>query len=286
MATQTWKYRTNSLFFRALAAIAPRIAADRAFRLFITPQTRRVSNRDQDVMNAAERLHATYTDGSLVGYGWGEGPTIMLVHGWEGSARNFTKLVMPLVEAGFRVIAFDAPAHGASDGKTSNMIEYSRILSALITEFGPVHGVVAHSLGGAAVVLMMGTTKHYRIKRLVLVNTPCEFSDVMARFANFLNLGERTLQHMHRLTQKRLGIPASALSVKAMIPYIGTPGLVIHDRRDPVIPFSDGETIADHWPEGDLIATDGLGHNGALRHPEIIEQMVGFMREVRPEDFG
>lgn len=274
---QTFKLQTHQLVFRTLGTVAPRLAANRAYTLFMTPQRPRLSDKDEAVMSAAQKLHTAYAGGSLVGYSWGAGPTILLAHGWEGSVRTFTTMVMPLVKAGFRVIAFDAPAHGNSDGTTSNVIDYATALSVLITEFGPVYGVVAHSVGAAALVFMMGTMKHYRIRRLVFAGAPCELSDVLARFASRLNLTDQTLNHMHRLVHKRLGVPPSAVSIRTMIPYITAPGLVIHDRRDPFVPFSDAETIAAHWPGADLVATDGLGHNRTLRSPEIIDRIVSFM---------
>lgn len=277
MQTQTWKLRTTQFMFQILGTVAPRIAADRAYTLFTTPRPRRASCKDQAVMDAAREIHSTYTTGTLVGYTWGTGPSVLLVHGWEASARSFSSLVMPLVEAGFRVMAFDAPAHGHSDGRRSSVVEYASALAALITEFGPMHGVVAHSVGAAAVVLMMGTVKHYRIRRLALVGAPCELDDVMARFARQLHLTDRALHHMRRLTQERVGIPVSAVSVKAMIPYISTPGLVIHDQQDSLIPFSDAETIAAHWPGSRLIATSGLGHNNTLRDARTIKAIVDFM---------
>ena len=48
---------------------------------------------------------------------WGDGAagTIYLVHGWGGRGSQFAAMVPPLVEAGHRVVMFDAPAHGDSD---------------------------------------------------------------------------------------------------------------------------------------------------------------------------
>lgn len=284
MQTQTWKLRTTRFVFRLMDTVAPRLAAERAYTLFSTPRFRRVSTRDQHVMDAAEKLRSTFTHKSLTGYAWGQGPSILLVHGWEGAAQNFTSLVMPLVEAGFRVIAFDAPAHGDSDGTTSNVIEYSSVLAALTTEFGPMYGVIAHSVGAAATIFMMGTMKHYRINRLVLIGAPCELTDVMERFASEFHLTTRSLSYMYRLTYERLGIPVSAVSIKAMIPYISTPGLLIHDHRDSVIPYSDAVTIAEHWPTGELLTTDGLGHYKTLRDPATIERIVRFMADVQPDE--
>lgn len=277
MQASSLKVQTTRLVFRVMDRVAPGVAAQNAFKLFTTPRRRHTSRRDQSVMDAATVLHSTYTEGQLVGYSWGEGPSILLIHGWEGSARNFTSLVMPLVNAGFRVIAFDAPAHGASDGRRSNGVEYATVLSALITEFGPMYGVIAHSIGAVATVFMMGTMKHRRIQRLTLIGAPCEMSDVMSRFADEINVTDRTLNRLHTLTHQKLGVPISAFSIKSIIPYITAPGLIIHDRQDRVIPYSDAETIAAHWTEGTLIPTQGLGHYKILRDADVISQLTAFM---------
>jgi pimeloyl-ACP methyl ester carboxylesterase len=286
MAMSTWKMQTTRWMFRVLGTVAPRVAANTAYTLFSTPHPRRPSQRDMHIMNAAERLQSTYTNGTLAGYAWGDkgNPTVLLVHGWEGHVGNFTSLVEPLVNAGLRVLAFDAPAHGYSTGTTSTMVDYATALSALTIEFGPLHGIVAHSVGAVAAIFMMGTMKHYRIKKLVLVGAPCEFKDVLARYGDELALTQQTQHQMQRLTHQKLGIPLSALSIKALIPYITTPGLLIHDRHDPLIPFGDAETIAAHWQDAELIATEGLGHNKTLRHADVVDRIARFIAAPHPEE--
>lgn len=44
-----------------------------------------------------------------------------MVHGWSGRGTQMSKIAEALVEQGYRIISFDAPAHGKADGKISMM---------------------------------------------------------------------------------------------------------------------------------------------------------------------
>jgi pimeloyl-ACP methyl ester carboxylesterase len=50
---------------------------------------------------------------------WGEGPVILCVHGWSNRGLRFSPLIEVLADAGYRLVTFDAPAHGRSQGATS-----------------------------------------------------------------------------------------------------------------------------------------------------------------------
>ena len=54
-------------------------------------------------------------------FAWGAGPSVLLVHGWEGRGAQLGALVDPLVAAGYRVVALDGPAHGDSPGRLSTL---------------------------------------------------------------------------------------------------------------------------------------------------------------------
>ena len=79
---------------------------------------------------------------------WGSGsPAVLLLHGWGGSRAQMTGFVNPLLAAGYRVVTFDQPAHGESDGKTTNILEIAPALGALAARAGNFHAIVAHSFG-------------------------------------------------------------------------------------------------------------------------------------------
>src|SRR5918999_654246 len=47
---------------------------------------------------------------TLAAWTWGDGPLVLLAHGWNGDAAQLAGFVPPLLEAGFGVVAFDQPA--------------------------------------------------------------------------------------------------------------------------------------------------------------------------------
>lgn len=59
------------------------------------------------------------------------------------------RMVGPLVSAGFKVVAFDAPAHGESSGRTTDLVESASAIAAVAAHTGPLHAVLAHSFGAS-----------------------------------------------------------------------------------------------------------------------------------------
>lgn len=92
----------------------------------------------------------------LRAWSWGVGPAVLLMHGWEGHAGHLNRFVEPLVNRGFRAVALDLPAHGFSSGRQATLLDMADALCAVGDAVGPVHAVIAHSLGGAATALALG----------------------------------------------------------------------------------------------------------------------------------
>ena len=65
-------------------------------------------------LESAERQDLELEGKRLVAWSWGEGPTVLLVHGWEGRGSQMAAFAAPLAEAGFRAVAFDAPGAASS----------------------------------------------------------------------------------------------------------------------------------------------------------------------------
>jgi len=108
----------------------------------------------------------TYTNGVVTFYeDTGDGPVVVLVHGYGGDLRLWNAQVAPLNEAGYRVIRYDIRGHGRSmiapDGYTYE--NYSADLRDLLDRLnverpvteglsvGPVH-FVGLSMGGGVVL--------------------------------------------------------------------------------------------------------------------------------------
>ena len=96
---------------RALDLIAPRLAQRLALDLFLTPQRKR-----ETPFIVGHRFAIREDAHDLNVWDWGNGPTVLLVHGWNGNAAQFSGFVPPLVRSGYYVAAPDLPAHGSSGG--------------------------------------------------------------------------------------------------------------------------------------------------------------------------
>ena len=124
-----------------------------------SPPRRKDSQREERVLAGAERWSVAQHD-SIAVYRWGEGPTVIVVHGWGGSAGQMTAFVEPLRDAGFSVVAFNAPGHGASTGNWLAIPRFAAALAAVERAHGPLHAIIAHSLGGPAALVTLSGGVH------------------------------------------------------------------------------------------------------------------------------
>jgi pimeloyl-ACP methyl ester carboxylesterase len=265
------------LGFHSLGPLLPGLAGRVALRLFSTPQRRLIAERDQAVMASAQTVTIPHGGLNLIGYMWGQGPTILLMHGWESSASYLAGFVKPLVERGFRVVAFDAPAHGTSPGRQTNLVDFSQAEQAVVARFGPVHGVIGHSFGGASTVTMLELNPTLSLTRLVLIASPAKLSQAIDSFSRLAHLPASVIHHMNDLIHHRFGRSVDSFDIKNLAASLPMPGLVIHDRLDDVIPFSEAEAIVSLWPQASLLPTEGLGHRRILRDPQVIRHVVDFL---------
>ncbi len=240
---------------------------------------------------APGRPTEAFWDGHRVaGEEWGEGPPIYLVHGWGGQRAHLAVFVKPLVEAGYRVIAFDLPSHNESDpgvlapGRTT-AIECADAIAAMIETHGAAHAVVAHSLGANSTAL--AAARGAPVGRLVALAPMGEFPLYLDLFAARHNFGRRIRSGLHRRLEKRIGMRLHETNMTwngRLADY--PPLLLIHDPDDPDSPHAASERVAAEWPGARLLTTRGLGrlaHYRILRHREAIRAGVEF---IGPADQG
>jgi pimeloyl-ACP methyl ester carboxylesterase len=208
-------------------------------------------------------------------WAWSDGPVVVLAHGWGSRAGRFSTLAQALVASGFRVVLFDAPAHGASMGRLASLPQFSRALRVVGDAMGPVHGLVGHSLGGAAVSLAM--RNGLQARRAVLLAPPVDVVLFSRAFAKHLRIPPRAHNAMRQSLESRLQFRWEELHVPTLARRMTAPALIVHDRDDPDVPYAHGEEIAAAWPGAELLTTSGLGHRAVLRDPEVIQRTVAFL---------
>jgi pimeloyl-ACP methyl ester carboxylesterase len=262
--------------FRTVGSVAPGVAARWAEAIFCRPPRHEPRPSEEAFLATGERLTVTSEDQDLAVWTWGEGPVVVLTHGWGGRAGRFSSLAGALVEAGFRVVLFDAPAHGASMGRQASLPQFSRALREVGSAVGPAHGLVGHSLGGAAVSLAI--RQGLAARRAVLLAPPADVFLFSHAFAEHLRIPARARDVMQRNLETRLQFRWEELHIPTFARTLTTPVLIVHDRQDADVPYGHAEEIARAWAGAELFTTTGLGHRAILRNPEVIRRVVGFLQ--------
>lgn len=257
-----------------LSRLAPGAAAAVAERLFFTPPRPRPS-RGEAVLRVGRRFDVRVGGQRVAAWRWGHGPAVVLLHGWAGRAAQMTSFVAPLLARRLSVVAIDAPGHGRSPWGRSSAVDFARALRAVAAEVGPVHGIVAHSLGAAAAA--MALHDGLRVERVALLGPAAYPPAWFGRFAAALGISAAVAQRARLRSERRLGLRWDAFHVPTMVASFTAPALIVHDRHDDEVPASDGAAIAAAWPGAQLVETMSLGHFRLLRDASVIDQVADFV---------
>ena len=270
--------------FAVLERLAPSVGSRWAVELWCTPTVLESAMKMPPGVQTGRPVEAFWDGHRVAGEEWGEGPPVYLVHGWGGQRAHLAVFAKPLVESGYRVIAFDLPSHHESDpgalapGRTT-ATECAAAIAAMIETHGPAHAVVAHSLGANST--MLAAAQGTPIGRLVAIAPMGEFPLYLDLFAARHNFGPRILKGLHRRLETRIGMQLHETNMTHTGRLAGYPPLLlIHDPDDPDSPYAASERVAAAWPGARLLATRGLGrlaHYRILRHRPAISAGVDFI---------
>jgi pimeloyl-ACP methyl ester carboxylesterase len=292
--------QTNTAFFSgagislvrrisaALCAVTPSAAATIAQKLIATPPRHAPRAWEDALLETAERFEVTVGNRRIPVAAWGQGLTVLLVHSWGGRGTQMGRLTSALVDAGYRAVSFDLPAHGAGGkgGKGGNgqtdMVECAAAVAAVCAAVGPLHGVVAHSFGVMA-TLLAARENDLHIPRLVSIGAFAHCRWFMDAAREHLNLSEPVAQHIRDRFEARHGyrITWDRLSVVELLRAARCATLVIHDRFDREVPYSHSHALRTVGPHIEASPTVGLGHRRTLSDAGVIAASVAYFDRGR-----
>ncbi len=263
--------------FRTVGTVAHGVAARWAESLFCRPPRQEARPLEEAFLATGRSRTVDTPVGPLSAWEWGAGPLVVLAHGWGSRAGRWATLTPLLVGAGFRVITYDAPAHGRSPGRIASLPEFADALQSVVAAHGPAHGVVGHSHGGAA--LAVARDRGLAAGRAVLIAAPSNPEVFADRFASVLGIPSPVRQTMQANLERRLGVEWKHLHLPSIAARLDAPALIVQDVDDPDVTVGDAEAIHAAWRNAELMVTSGYGHRAVIRAPEIMRRTVEFLAD-------
>ena len=237
---------------------------------------------EQRLLGRARRALVDTDSGAVAVYVWERTlvrdpvPTVLLVHGWNGRGTQMGSFVAPLLRAGFRVVAVDAPGHGDSPGRECAVPVAAAALLAVERELGPFAAAVTHSFGCAC--LLLAASRGLTVGRAVCISPPNRLEWLANRFADALKIPAVVRSAMFRQLEVRYGAGLwERFSPDSLAAEVRFPGLIIHDRDDRQVPWRQARAIADAWPGARFVRTEGQGHSRILYHRDTIRRVTAFL---------
>lgn len=270
--------RLMRLAFSKLGPVFPSLLGRWAYRIWFSTRRFKAPRREHAWLDGARQVRIELAGFSVMTYQWGEEskPLVVLVHGWSGRGSQMGAFAEPLVEAGFRVLSYDAPAHGQTPGNSTNIFKMRNVLKAIADEVAPIHGIIAHSFGGMVTALAL--SEGLTAKRVVLLSSPARFELLVERFADVMHMPQAVRSNLAARIKNRFGEQelARVSPVVSSQQLARIPALIIHDEQDHDVPVSQAELIYQNWPNSHLLKTDGLGHKRILYNQQVLERTTDF----------
>lgn len=273
------------LSFKVLGIVSPSLAGRLALRLFMTPTRFRTPRKEQALRESATLTFITVCDRKIAVRTWGykNAPSVLLSHGWGGRCTQFHAFIPPLLDAGYRVIGFDVPAHGDSEGKRTNMMDVASVISEIAKDEDPFEAIIGHSFGAGTTLLSIDKYQ-VKTKKVILI---ASFSDVIwitNLFGEAFDLKKSTLEAMRKISLKEFkyiyGIRWTWQDVSPLETIKSVKGelLLIHDKEDHEVPYKQGKCLQNIAPHAQVMTTSGYGHRRILMYKKVVEATLEFIK--------
>lgn len=187
--------------------LAPAIAGRLAKTAFFKPIQFPTPAQEIALRNKAREVVYEVKGKKIFAYVWNDtgNETMLLMHGWASRATHFTAIINQAILKGYRVVGLDAPAHGKSDGKFSDVAQFAQAILDLEQREGQFHAAVGHSMGGTAILYAMN--RGLKIPHVTLMATPAIEEEIIEAYVSKMFIKERSVAYMLKYIEEQFGHP-------------------------------------------------------------------------------
>ncbi|MBD1577659.1 MULTISPECIES: alpha/beta hydrolase [Vibrio] len=246
--------------------IARKHAIKTAKKLLLTPA--RLKAKNPDPQNLI-RGKVACEEGPLATYSLGEGPVWLITHGWSGSTSQFFPLMEHIAAQGFTALAFDYAGHGESGGRYGHLPAFVNAMDAMADSVDNIAGIVAHSMGSAAVL----ESKHRNLKDkpLLLVAPVVNYLDNLMLMIQRSGFSIKLFNEVISEVESQYQYPLQSIDPQKRLIERQAPTMIVHDSEDKFANHSISVEMSEQSQWVDLISVQGYGHNRIMKADETMQ---------------
>ncbi|MBI3345577.1 MAG: alpha/beta fold hydrolase [Burkholderiales bacterium] len=248
---------------------------------FSVPERIAMSAAERTALAGAAEPPLRHEGLKLTRWTLGDGPRVVLVHGWNSRGAHLLGFARPLVDAGFSVTLFDLPGHGDSGGHAASVVHAGRALRSLAAAIGEVHAVIGHSMGSAAALLAFA--HGLQVRRSVHLAGPSSLTPMVKGIATVHGLSPADTAAFAGWVEGFIGTRMACVDLERLQHGLRHPGLIVHDPADRTVPFAASQALHGAWAGSRLEPVAGLGHRRVLADADVIARSVAFVAAGRPQ---
>lgn len=233
---------------------------------------RRARPRVSRALADAEDIAVETPAGEVAAWRLGEGPAVLMVHGWEDDNSLWGPAIEAFQQWGRPIVTMDLPGHGFSPAEDASVTSVSNAVQAVAAALGPVSAIIGHSYGCAAIIHALG--HGMAVDKAVLIASPVPRTQPR-RPLEFDDVDPDVLRRAEEIRAERgAGLTEK---IEASIRQMTAKALVVCSIDDDRTPLSNSQRLAELWPGAELFLADGLGHRFVAQDDDVIARIVDFV---------
>lgn len=262
--------------------IHPKTAYKLTIKLLSVTAKKKLSTNAKAFYKKGVKRNIKIEGATFCTYTYGNGPLILMLHGWCSSASRWRVYVNALVGLGYKVMVVDAPGNGTAPGRFLSFFLYAKGIKAILKSETKWYSVITHSIAGLSAITAIGNLdKKYHPTKFIMMNTFAKASTILQKFSQCLGLSDEVIKYTNEQMSIYNDFPLHEFDICKQFNNLNIEGLLIYDTNDIVVPKSEAEYIIDSIKSLKKAKTEGLGHN--LKSDKVVKVVVGFMNGSCPQ---
>ena len=264
---------------RLIEGLSPVLGMRVAAHIFTKPLKFKLPEKERKALKNCHSELVVFPDvnEAIMCFEWkNKGEKVLLAHGWSGRGTQLYAIAESLHQKGYHVISFDAPAHGKSSGKTTNILKWVAAIKTLNKRYGAFDIYIGHSLGSMAVLKFC--EGDINVKKIVTIGSGDQMRTIFDNYIKSVGLKPKTSELMKSYFQEKYNINIHEYDASHVVRNQQTPTLIIHDEDDQDIDINCAKSIHKQHPNASLMITKGLRHSRILRDENVIDKIISFIQ--------